>query len=359
MPRRGENIYKRKDGRWEGRFKSTEGKYISVYARSYREVRLRLEERRQQAQPNPRPMTVARLCWEWLAASERRLKPSSYVKYHSAIEGHIVPLLGGQSIHTLTRAQLERFVAQLSGSLSERTVRDIAKLLHAIWKDAAQQRLTGNLPSFDLLVPGGRKRQVDVLQGAECRHLETYLSREPDGCKWGVLLALYTGLRLGELCALRWRCIDLNAGTLQVTATMQRLQDVKRETGHRTNVICMPPKSPSSQRTIPLPDFLAEQLRRMRPASPDAYFLTGSPDRFVEPRALEYRFKRYLKECGLRSVNFHVLRHTFATRCVEVGFDTKSLSEILGHASVGITLSLYVHPTMEYKRENMNKLSFL
>ena len=126
---------------------------------------------------------------------------------------------------------------------------------------------------------------------------------------------------------------------------------------HKTEVKILEPKTAHSVRTIPLPDVLKDSLSQYQAL--DAFLLTGDKKRYIEPRVMQKRFKRILKDCGIADANFHTTRHTFATRCVELGFDIKSLSEILGHASVTITMNKYVHPTMELKAENMNRFSGL
>ena len=136
---------------------------------------------------------------------------------------------------------------------------------------------------------------------------------------------------------------------------MQRLRVEGKEC--KTEVKIIEPKSKHSIRTIPLPDVLVEHLKPY--IRPKGFLLTGDKDRYIEPRVMQNRFKRILKKCGIEDANFHATRHTFATRCVELGFDIKSLSEILGHASVTITMNKYVHPTMELKAENMNRLTGL
>lgn len=124
----------------------------------------------------------------------------------------------------------------------------------------------------------------------------------------------------------------------------------------KTKIVIGSPKSDTSIRTIPISDYAAELCREMNPKSPAAFILTGTSD-YMEPRTLQYRMERYTETCGLEGVHFHTLRHTFATRCVEVGFEIKSLSEILGHSNTTITLDRYVHSSMDLKRDNMNKLS--
>ena len=139
---------------------------------------------------------------------------------------------------------------------------------------------------------------------------------------------------------------------------MQRLQVDNLVNDKKTQIVITDPKSYSSIRTIPLPDFIMELLKKFQ-GSDNEYFLTGESERFIEPRTMQNHFKLYIKEAAIDNANFHSLRHTFATRCVELGFDIKTLSEILGHSSVKITLDKYVHSSFEQKRANMNKLKLL
>ena len=138
---------------------------------------------------------------------------------------------------------------------------------------------------------------------------------------------------------------------------MQRIQ-VKGNLDHKSEIIISTPKSECSVRDVPIPDKLMLMLQKCQNA-PNTYFLTGKTNLYVEPRTMQNRFKSTIKKAGIAPANFHALRHTFATRCIELGFDIKSLSEILGHASVNITLNRYVHPSMELKQKNMNMLSDL
>ena len=177
-----------------------------------------------------------------------------------------------------------------------------------------------------------------------------------DACRFGVLLALFTGVRIGELCALRWGNINLGDRSIRIAATLQRLHDTDLKSEGRTRIVVGAPKSDTSARTIPMTDAGVELCRRMDPQNADAYVLTGTSD-YMEPRTLQYRLEKYTRECGLEGIHCHTLRHTFATRAVEVGFEIKSLSEVLGHATTTITLERYVHSSMELKRNNMSKLA--
>lgn len=175
--------------------------------------------------------------------------------------------------------------------------------------------------------------------------------------KFGVLLSLYTGIRIGELCSLQWQDFSSCGDVLSVRKTIQRVQNTNSTADRKTKVIITEPKSQCSKRDIPIPTFLMEYIRRFR-AEDSAFVLSGQQEKYVEPRTMQNHFKRYIKQSGIAPAGFHALRHTFATRCVEVGFEIKSLSEILGHSSVTITLNRYVHSSFELKANNMNKLIF-
>ena len=163
-------------------------------------------------------------------------------------------------------------------------------------------------------------------------------------------------MRIGEVCALRWENISIKDGIIKITSTMQRLRDFDVNRTTKTKIIISDPKSDTSARIIPLSDFAIDLCKKFIPTSPTAFVLSGSASEFIEPRTLQYKMERYTKDCGLDDVHFHTLRHTFATRCVEFGFEIKSLSEILGHSSPQITLERYVHSSLELKRDNMNKV---
>ena len=195
-----------------------------------------------------------------------------------------------------------------------------------------------------------------VLTHAEQAALVRTILNDMDLYKFGVLLSLYTGIRIGELCALKWEDMCLSDSVLKIRKTMQRIQETDGSAIHKTKVIITAPKSKCSVRSIPLPSFISD-IAKQFVASPQAFILTGNSKQFVEPRTMQNHFKSLVAGCGIEKANFHALRHTFATRCVEVGFEIKSLSEILGHANVNITLNRYVHSSFELKSSNMNKLT--
>lgn len=303
---------------------------------------------------------MAEMAEQWLRSVRFCIKETSYVKYHNIVKNHIIPDLGQVEVGELTTTVIENFIEEklLAGNvrtaegLSEKTVKDILGVAKGICRFAAGQGL--EIPChFDQIRIRMRNTEVLLLSEEEQRRLVNFLLRDEDPKKTGILLSLYMGLRLGEVCALKAENIKLETGILQVRHTMQRIQNLNAGQGRKTKVIITEPKSLSSNRDIPIPAFLLKRLEILQMLPRSAYILTGRPDQYIEPRTMENILDRYLKLCGINSVNYHALRHTFATRCVEIGFDAKTLSEILGHSNVNITLNRYVHSSMEHKRRSM------
>ena len=305
-------------------------------------------------------MTLSFYCDQWLESRRPFLKAATYVKYESILNNHIKKCLGSCEIDRIDGGCIQAFVGQLLGeNLAPKTVRDVLAVLKLILRYISSQTAF-RVP--EIIRPRVPKRETRILSRPEQARLIRYLREDMDSCKFGVLLSLLTGLRIGEICALRWEDISLESATLQVEGTMQRLRIQPESEGKgqedsksgKTEVVIGSPKSDTSLRIIPLSSYALFLCREMEQA-PENYVLTGRQD-YMEPRTLQYRLKKYTGDCGLEGVHFHTLRHTFATRCVEVGFEIKSLSEILGHASVSVTLNRYVHASLELKRENMEKL---
>ena len=265
------------------------------------------------------------------------MKESTYVKYDTMLERHIKPKLGGCFPLGLSTGLIEAFTEELlyEEGLAPKTVKDILVALRSILKFTAKQ-FPGAFPAVEITYPKEIKKEMRVLTLDEQTHFIEYLN-DMDACKFGILLALFTGMRIGEVCALRWDNISLREKTIKIASTMQRLKDMEVDRESKAKIVIGTPKSDTSMRTIPMTDYAAELCGRMRPGSSAAFILTGTSN-YMEPRTLQYRLEKYTRECGLEDVHFHTLRHTFATRCVEVGFEIKSLSEILGHSTTGVTL---------------------
>ena len=369
MPKQGKNIYLRKDGRWEGRFIKDRiaGKthYGYVFGKTYEEAKQKLETASSEntVSVHGREDSFAGLANEWLHLKVPQLKVSSVAKYTNLLNLYLVPEYGNKQVSSISRSDIIQWSRELliSGGakdegLAPKTVNSILSLMRNIMAYTAREKgiLTADIKDISVKQP---QKPMRILSRAEQQRLSEYLRENLTPCNMGILLCLYTGLRIGEICALTWADILIEEQSLYIHQTMQRIQ-VKGSSERKTTVVILPPKSDCSIRRIPVPDEIIQLLRQLR--KPDnAYLLTGLVHSYIEPRNMENRFKAVTKICDISDVNFHALRHTFATRCVELGFDVKSLSEILGHASVNITMNRYVHPSMELKQKNMNLLSEL
>lgn len=377
MPRKGENIYKRKDGRWEGRYirdrVNGKAKYGYVFAHSYKEVKIKLTDAKTRLASNtsvaPAIASELLICSfsrasdEWIQANKSQWKESSTVKYINILNNHLLPEFGQINITDIARTDIQAYISKLlmiggrnNTGLAPKTINSIISVMKNIFEFAAETKQY-TLISFNGLNVKQPQKQMRILSQTEQSLLTEYLLEESGNTDIGILLSLYTGLRVGEVCALKWEDISFRDRCIHVNKTMQRIQ-VNDNADHRTEIIVSAPKSECSVRDVPIPDKLLLMLQEHQNA-PNTYFLTGKTTLYVEPRTLQNRFKSTIRKVGIAPANFHTLRHTFATRCIELGFDIKSLSEILGHASVNITLNRYVHPSMELKQKNMNMLSDL
>ena len=369
MPKVGKHIYKRKDGRWEGRYVTGyvngRAKYGSVYASTCKEAREKLDKANREIARKQAPVIKAGKVSEisacWLADASSDLKESSVIKYQNMLRLYILPEFGECELSDINNESLINFVNMLRTAggvkhqgLAPSTVSEIVTTMNQLRLYALKRDFSVRYTTECVSVKQS-KPDIRVFSIAEEQRLIDYLKKNMDLTALGILVCLYTGIRVGELCALKWAEIDLTEKVMRIGRTMQRLRVNGKE--RKTEVKILEPKSKHSIRTIPLPDVLVRLLKEHY--KKDAFLLTGDKDRFIEPRVMQNRFKRILKKCGIEDANFHATRHTFATRCVELNFDIKSLSEILGHASVTITMDKYVHPSMELKAENMNKFSGL
>ena len=362
MARRGENIYKRRDGRWEGRFiqgrtPSGKAKYGYVYACTYADCRSKLRERLRSVPTTESPseeMTVQQASERFLLLKKTELKPSSYDRYTFIIRHHILPELGTIPLRMLTAEKLSVFFQCLQEKgLSEKSVRDVGVLLKSILKKA-KKKWHCDCPASEAELPAWRANKVSVFTEYEVAMLAEHIVAAPDMTGLCILLVLNTGLRLGEICALKKADIDLNSGILRIERSVQRIKS-----GAVTQLLLQTPKSQNSRRSVPIPaDMLVLLTHALTGIPAGAFLLTGN-DRPLDPRTMQYRYKSLLKRCGVAYRNFHVLRHTYATRCMEQNVDIKSISEMLGHSDVRITLGTYVHSSMIHKQRAVQRICFL
>ncbi len=362
MARHGENIYKRKDGRWEGRYikgYDAEGKAIPgyVYGKTYKEAKEKLAIAKVNAKEKVKrissDMTVSDWFDKWLD-SQKRIKRSSYTTYSSNINKHIKKKLGKIKLKMLTDEHIQNFVDDLSKELAAKSVRSVFSILRLGLTDAYEKNLSVEL-CRKIKLPKVKRKEVKVFTKVEQKAIEQYIEQSVHPNDIGIIICFYTGIRIGELCALDLnRDIDLKRGVISIQHTLYR---VKSEKGNKkTELKISTPKSESSIRDIPLPKFLIAKLSAIENGSG---FLIQKNGKFIEPNVYARRYKKILQELDIPYRKFHSTRHTFATRALEIGMDIKTLSEILGHSSPTVTLNLYSHSLPEHKKKEMDRLGKL
>ena len=361
MPKRGENIHKRKDGRWEGRYKkgvdsTGKTKYGSVYGKTYKEVKAKLTNILQSSMQEPTPnkeYSFKEVLLLWMKINCMKYKGATETKYQYLIDMHILPDLGHIKISQLTALTINSFLNQKlqsgrldkSGGLSPSYVRSMMLIINSALQFAVNEQMCLPLHT-PICKPSVEKKELQILSLRDQKKLEAQLCCDMDTTKLGILLSLHTGMRIGEVCALTWEDIDFSEHIIHVRSTVARVKN---------GLIIDRPKTKSSLRDIPITSVLLPLLLAMKQRS-NSRFVISDNGSFISPRTYEYRYHRLLARYGIPSICYHSLRHTFATRCFEVGVDVKSLSEILGHANVSITLNTYVHSSMDLKRKQIEKL---
>lgn len=357
-----QNIYRRKDGRWEGRyFKEYDSngkiKYSSVYAKTYTEVKEKLDSIKTNTlkkSTNSIKTDFKDACKEWLEYKKSSIKISSYAKYNFIVEKYILPFFNNCKLYELNKNSLNELIIK-NNNLAPSTQKNIATVFKAIIS-FVNDKYNLSLEITSCQFKKVYAENMKVLSVFEQEKLVRYLLNNIDLINLGILVCLFTGLRIGEICALKWSDIDLKNKTIKVSKTIQRVQIVDDYHNSKTTIISQSPKSNNSIREIPMTDDLISIIyKNVKNFNKNTYFLTGNKH-YIEPRNLQNKFKKILANAKINDINFHALRHTFATRAIENGIDVKSVSEILGHSNVSMTLQKYVHISMQQKLKEINKL---
>lgn len=365
MGRRGENVFKRKDGRWEARYikgRTSDGKaiYGYVYEKTYRDVKLK---RKKAVEMLSEPVlkfpdkNYGELTDFWLNMVKPNLKESTYQTYKRHLNYHITPFLGSLRINTMTRLDIMNFITHClkngklngTGGLSPKTTTELLNIIKQTFKFAQSIGAHHGL-ELSIKIPK-QSTTVEILTIKEQNRLLNYLG--DNNIDIAILLAMFCGLRIGEICALGNCDIDLDLEIITISKTLYRIPIDNHY--QKTKIVLTDTKTSFGKREIPIPKTIISIIRRH--ISKDIFFLNqnGKP---YEPRTLSYGFKSVLRNAGIRDIPFHSLRHTFASRCIELGFDYNLLSEILGHSKASTTMNIYVHSNMYTKHKLMNQLSY-
>lgn len=358
MPRKGNNIYHRSDGRWEGRYYCKGSrKYKSVYGKTYTEAKAKLDKLKNQVLvPSAKcNLLFSDIMKMWLESRRTRIKESSYASYRNKLEKHILPYFGDLKYSRLDRSRIDSFISdKLTGGLSEKYISDMVIMLKSAVKWAeANYNYANQIRNAE--TPKSKTKEIAIFSHDEQKQLITVIENANDLTACGVFLTMFTGLRIGELCALQWKDIDFLGKVLHIRKTVQRMSVFGSD--NKTEIKITASKSNASARDIPLPDFLMKNLS-VHKGNPDDYVVSGNK-KIVEPRTFTNRYKALLKKANIPPRKFHCLRHTFATNALQQSFDVKTLSEILGHTNANITMRVYIHSSMEQKSACMNRLQAL
>ena len=351
------NIYLRKDGRWEGRIpKPSENgkrKYRSFFGTSKEAVRQKIEEF-YRGQTREISLRFSQIYDEWFNRIKYHIKESTAANYMMKSEKHLIPVFGEMDLSKICETDIHSFIdSRREIGLSDRYISDIISLMRSVCKYASHKYQLIN-PLSDIRFFKRKQTAIRMLDKNEHQKLADYVMNDHNRTNLGIAIAMAAGPRIGEICALRGKDIDLKKRIMTVNFTIQRIQIKNGQS--KTKLVISEPKSDSSRRAIPIPKELIPYLEEFK-VNDDEFILSGT-DKPIEPRTMQNRFARILNNVNLPSVHFHSLRHYFASDCVRLGFDIKSLSELLGHSSVEITLNKYVHSSFDQKREYMNRIKF-
>lgn len=304
---------------------------------------------------------------EWLSSwLENYVQPSSkqrtYIRYKEIVNQHIIPNLGELELYELSPFTIQRFVTELikggnlktGKGLAPNSVNAIITVVQNSLKTACALGYTDSYTADKIKRPKAGEKKVECFSSVEQRKLEEYIKARDKTKLFGILLCLYTGLRIGELLALEWTDIDFAKGELRVIKTCY---DGRNQEGVFGRIIDIP-KTQASVRTIPLPKQLMPLLRELKKKSRSIYVVSNG-EKAVSIRSYQRTFASLQQKLKIPHRGFHSLRHTFATRALECGMDVKTLAEILGHKNPTVTLNRYAHSLMEHKKEMMNRLGKL
>lgn len=284
---------------------------------------------------------------EYMSVKKMSLKESSLAQYWSMFRLYLLPEFGHLSVSEIGRSDVIAFVNSIRG-ITGNTIMSVVRLLKNVLNYARVER-NCKIPDLSGIYVRRTKPSPRVLTIKEQERLTKHLMSNFSFTNESMLLCLYTGLRIGEICALKWSDISLLEKHVYVCKTLQRvcINDKDQQGARRTKILIDKPKSLESIRTVPIPSKLIPRLQNIQ-SEESCYVLTGNT-KYMEPRTLENHMYRVYRLCDIDKASYHTLRHSYATRCIELGMDIRTLSELLGHSSIGITLQTYVHSTMAHK----------
>ena len=309
-------------------------------------------------------MTLKELATEWLYINHKDdIKPRTLLRYECSLKNYLYPHFQDEVIDNLSPRDIQRWINILKADNSPRTgkplssssINTIIAILKLLFDYAINFEIIPNNPVRN--IKRLSKREDDNIKAftrEEQIKIENYIERLHNDEYFPYILTLYTGLRLGELLALTWKDVNLKLGLITINKTIYKYPH-----NGKWEYVVDSPKSRKSIRDIPLPNFIKDKLRELKKNKKSIYVVVKKDGTRINDKLLIYRYKMLLKRARVRYLNFHCLRHTFATRALENNIDIKTLSEILGHANAATTLNIYTHSLMKHKRQQIRKMKRL
>lgn len=300
--------------------------------------------------------TISRIASMWKAEKSLYVKLSTLAAYNFILESHLLPAFGKKT--SISENDVQEMVnAKLADGLSGKSVHDILVVLKMILVYADRNGLMDYRPMQIRLPTRQKNTAVPTFSLEQQRILSNYLKEHPSSKSLGLQICLFSGLRIGEICALRWDNVDTDECIIRIRQTLQRIYVYDDSGSKHTELVMDAPKSPDSIRDIPVPAELIQQLIPYKNMAGDEAFVLSGKKVPIEPRVYRTFYKRLLRRAGLPNIRFHALRHSFATRCIDGNCDYKTVSALLGHSNISTTLNLYVHPSIDQKRKVVESMS--
>ncbi len=298
--------------------------------------------------------TIREIVVAWIEYKRPYVKQSTMAAYVLILENHIIPYFGNTD--SLHEKEVQEFVLQKLGSgLSTKSVKDILIVLKMVMKFGVKNEWM-NYYEWDIKYPTSSvNKELEVLSVANHRTILNYIQGHFTFAGLGIYISLSTGLRIGEICALKWSDINVTDGTITVSRTIERIYIMEGEKKH-TELVINSPKTKNSCREIPMSKELLTIIKPLKKVINDDFYVLTNDERPTEPRTYRNYYNKLMTKLGIPKLKYHGLRHSFATRCIEAGCDYKTVSVLLGHSNISTTLNLYVHPNMEQKKRCIAKV---
>lgn len=291
----------------------------------------------------------------WEQEKKEYIKETTLCAYKLLIKNHLIPAFGDIELSNINNENVIAFAFdKVENGLSKKTTQDIIICLKMILKNASSKDLI-SMPMIEVKYPKkyeDKKETLEVFNQNDYNKIINYCKENINSYNLGILISSLTGMRIGEVCGLKWEDVNLKEGIITINRTMQRVYDNELS---KTEIIESNPKTFNSRREVPIVKDLMDILKPLSKINKEDKYVIALDRERVEPRLLRNNYKKLLKKLKIKDLKFHGLRHSFATRLIEKGIDVKTVSSILGHSDVSITMNLYVHPTNENKKKAIMK----